>query len=213
TKPAPFERQGVTAADVIDFTPELRAEALAILAQYDHGPLFTPPSERGTALVPGIGGGASWAGAAFDPDTGRLYVTSVTAPNVVRLEDSPVGGANRDRYVGRSGRLAGPQGLPLLKPPYGRVTAIDLNTGEHAWMAPVGEGRGRHPLFEPLGLGRLGWSRRSFPLVTRTLLFVAQAGAAGARHPAPDRPWVLVPTLVSDDPGLQIFDKASGELI
>jgi quinoprotein glucose dehydrogenase len=62
TKPAPFERQGLTTADVIDFTPELRTEALAILAQYDHGPLFTPPSERGTALVPGIGGGASWAG-------------------------------------------------------------------------------------------------------------------------------------------------------
>jgi quinoprotein glucose dehydrogenase len=213
TKPAPFERQGLTTADVIDFTPELRAEALAILAQYDHGPLFTPPSERGTALVPGIGGGASWAGAAFDPDTGRLYVTSVTAPNVVRLSPPPAGSPIRDRYVGRSQRLTGPQGLPLVKPPWGRLTAIDLNAGEHAWAVPMGEGPRRHPLLEPLQLGRLGWSRRGFPLVTRTLLFVAQAGSAGPPRPAIDRPWVLVPRLVSDDPALQVFDKASGELI
>src|SRR5262245_166587 len=213
TKPVPFERQGITAADVVDFTPEIRAEALAILAPYDHGPLYTPPSERGTVLVPGIGGGASWAGAAFDPETGRLYVTSITSPNVVRLGAPPAGSPIRDRYVGRSSRLTGPQGLPLLKPPFGRLTAIDLNTGEHAWMVPVGEGPWRHPRLDGLKLERLGWNRRSFPLVTRTLLFVAQAGATGPREPAPDRPSVLVPRLVSDDPALQVFDKASGELI
>ena len=213
TKPPPFERQGIATADVIDFTPELRAEALAILGQYDYGPLFTPPSERGTVVVPGIGGGASWAGAAFDPDTGRLYVTSVTSPNVVSLSAPPAESSIRDRYVGRSQRLTGPQGLPLLKPPFGRLTAIDLNSGEHAWVMPVGEGPRRHPLLEPLQLGRLGWNRRSFPLVTRTLLFVAQAGSAGPPRPATDRPWVLVPRLVSDDPALLVFDKASGELI
>ena len=213
TRPAPFERQGIAAADVIDFTPELHAEALAILAQYHYGPLFTPPSERGTVLVPGIGGGASWAGAAFDPDTGRLYVPSVTSPNVVRLSAPPAGSPIRDRYVGRSERLTGPQGLPLLKPPFGRLTAIDLNTGDIAWSVPVGEGPRRHPLLEPLQLGRLGWNRRSFPLVTRTLLFVAQAPASGPRAPAIDRPWIRTPRLVSDDPVLQVFDKASGELI
>ena len=103
--------------------------------------------------------------------------------------------------------------MPLLKPPFGRLTAIDLNSGEHAWVMPVGEGPRRHPLLEPLQLGRLGWNRRSFPLVTRTLLFVAQAGSAGPPRPATDRPWVLVPRLVSDDPALLAFDKASGELI
>jgi len=213
TKPAPFERQGITAADVIDFTPELRAEALAILAQYDHGPLFTPPSARGTVLVPGIGGGASWAGAAFDPDRGRLYVTSVTSPNVIRLSAPQAGSSIRDRYVGHAQRLIGPQGLPLLKPPFGRLTAIDLNTGEHAWVIPVGEGLRRHPMLEPLSPGRLGWNRRSFPLVTRTLLFVAQAGASGPPQPVPDHPWVLTPKLISDDAALQVFEKASGDLI
>jgi quinoprotein glucose dehydrogenase len=213
TKPAPFERQGITVADVVDFTPELRAEALAMLAQYDHGPLFTPPSERGTVVVPGIGGGASWAGAAFDPDTGRLYVTSVTSPTVVKLGPPPLGTPIRDRYVGRSQGLAGPQGLPLLKPPFGRLTAIDLNTGEHVWVTPIGEGPRRHPLLEPLSLGRLGWNRRSFPLVTRTLLFVAQAGRTGPRQPTTDRPWLRVPSLVRDDPALQVIDKARGDLI
>jgi quinoprotein glucose dehydrogenase len=213
TRPAPFERQGVSPADLIDFTPALREQALATLERYDHGPLFTPPGERGTILVPGIGGGANWTGAAFDPDTGRLYVTSVTAPSVVTLGPPPAGTPIPDRYVGRARGLPGVDGLPLLKPPYGRVTAIDLNTGEHAWAVPVGEGPRRHPLLESLGLGRLGWSRRSFPLATRTLLFVAQAGLGRPPRPAADRPWVPVPTLISDDPALQVFDKASGELI
>jgi quinoprotein glucose dehydrogenase len=213
TRPAPFERQGVTAADVIDLTPELREQALEILGRFAHGPLYTPPGERPTVLNPGVGGGASWAGAAFDPATGWLYVTSITAPNVVTLGPPPQGSSLRDRYVGRLRGLAGPQGLPLLKPPSGRLTAIDMSTGEHVWTVPVGEGPRHHPALAPLGLGRLGWSRRSFPLVTPTLLFVAQAGSAGPSGRAVDRPWVPVPTLVSDDPALQVLDKTTGELI
>jgi quinoprotein glucose dehydrogenase len=211
-RPAPFERQDAGASDIIDFTPELREQALAILTQYDHGPLFMPPSERGTVLVPGVGGGANWAGAAFDPDTGRLFVPSITAPNVVTLVP-PEAGRISDRYVGRLQGLRGPHGLPLFKPPFGRLTAIDLSSGEHAWMVPIGDGPRRHPLLEPLQLGRLGWDRRSFPLATRTLLFIAQMGPAGRGQPAADRPWVPVPTAVSDDPALQVFDKATGELI
>ena len=118
-RPAPFERQDASPAEVIDFTPELRGQALAILARYDHGPLFTPPSERGTVLVPGVGGGANWAGAAFDPETGRLYVPSITAPSLVTLSPPPDGGAINDRYVGRLQRLPGPHGLPLSSRPLG----------------------------------------------------------------------------------------------
>ncbi|PYN85943.1 MAG: pyrroloquinoline quinone-dependent dehydrogenase [Candidatus Rokuibacteriota bacterium] len=212
TRPAPFERQDASPSDVIDFTPELREQALEILTRYDHGPLFTPPSERGTVLVPGVGGGASWTGAAFDPETGRLFVPSITAPNVVTLS-APSASSIKDRYVGRIQGLRGPQGLPLLKPPFGRLTAIDLSSGEHLWMVPIGEGPRHHPLLEPLRLGKLGWDRRSFPLATRTLLFVAQMGPAGRPQPAPDRPWVPIPRAVSDDPALQVFDKASGELV
>src|SRR5262249_10215792 len=145
TRPAPFDRQDASPADVIDFTPELREQALAILRQYDHGPLFTPPSERGTVLLPGAGGGASWAGAAFDPGTGRLFIPSATAPNTVTLSPAAAGSI-KDRYVGRLQGLRGPQGLPLFKPPFGRLTAIDLASAEHAWTVPVGEGPRRHPL-------------------------------------------------------------------
>src|SRR4030095_8324147 len=117
-RPAPFERQEASPEDVIDFTPELRALALAILSLFDHGPLFTPPSEGGVVLVPGAGGGASGAGAAFDPDTGRLFVPSITAPNVVTLSPPPAG-LIKDRYVGRLPGLHGTQGVPLFRPPFG----------------------------------------------------------------------------------------------
>jgi quinoprotein glucose dehydrogenase len=107
----------------------------------------------------------------------------------------------KDRYVGRLQGLQGPDGLPLFKPPFGRLTAIDLTRGEHVWVVPVGEGPRHHALLEPLQLGRLGWNRRSFPLATRTLLFVAQMGPASGAQPA------------SDGPGLEVFDKTSGDLI
>ena len=129
------------------------------------------------------------------------------------LSPPPEDSQLKDRYVGRARGLAGPEGLPLLKPPFGRLTAIDLRTGEHAWVMPIGDGPRRHRLLEPLELGRLGWNRRSFPLVTRTLLLVAQAGSAGPSGRASDRPWVPLPTLISDDPALQALDKMTGELI
>ena len=85
TKPAPVEIQGVREDDLIDLTPELRQSARAIVARYDHGPLYTPPSERGTILMPGVGGGPSWSGAGWDPETGMYYVTTVRLPFVVTL--------------------------------------------------------------------------------------------------------------------------------
>ncbi|HWW51899.1 MAG TPA: PQQ-binding-like beta-propeller repeat protein, partial [Verrucomicrobiae bacterium] len=91
TKPAPFDRQGVTENDVIEFTPELRKQALAILEKYNYGPLLTPPSlQKPTIEMPGIAGGASWSGAAFDHETGILYVSSVTLPYACKLSKSSV---------------------------------------------------------------------------------------------------------------------------
>ena len=137
TKPAPFDRQGVTPDDVIDFTPELRKQALAILEKYNYGPLYTPPSlEKPAIMMPGIAGGASWSGAAFDPESGSLYVSSITHPYAMTLSKSPVPGIG---YVGTRNPVETIGGIPLWKPPYGRVTAIDMNTGDHRWMAPVGD--------------------------------------------------------------------------
>ena len=85
TRPAPFDIQGVREEDLIDLTPELHKEAIDIVAKYDHGPVFTPPSERGTIQMPGIGGGANWNGAAVDPETGMLYVCTFRLPFVVTV--------------------------------------------------------------------------------------------------------------------------------
>jgi quinoprotein glucose dehydrogenase len=187
TKPLPFEQQGITPHDVLDFTPELHRVALRILHKHTYGPLFTPPTERGTITVPGVAGGASWSGAAVHPETGVLYVPSFTLPTILRVRKAAAG-EGPSPYVGVVNfGLGGPQGLPLVKPPYGRITAINLNTGEHLWMRPVGEGPRDHPALRHLHLPPLGWPRRSFPLLTKSLLFVAQQGILRMLGPSPRR--------------------------
>lgn len=194
TKPAAFEPQGITDETLIDFTPELRQEALQIIEQYDYGPLFTPPSLRGTIQFPGWAGGGEWHGAAFDPETGLYYIPSASQPIVVQLRE-----ARREReemgYVrGGPMNVGGPQGLPLTKPPYGRITAINLNTGEHEWMVPHGEGP-RQQIID-LGIldpGPVGSTSRTGPVLTRTLLFMAQRDG--------------------DRNLIRAFDKANGEII
>jgi quinoprotein glucose dehydrogenase len=213
TRPPPFERQGATEDNLIDFAPELRQEALTILNQYDHGPLFTPPTERGTMSLPSVRGGASWSGAAFDPETATLYVTSVTAPFVLKLRQPSSPEPVTDRYVGTFLLVRGPQGLPLFKPPYGRVTAIDLNRGEHIWTIPLGNGPREHPALKPLNLPPLGWDRRGFPVVTRALLFVAQEGYLSGVQRARDRVDSRIFFGAVHEPKLLVFDKATGQSV
>ncbi|MGE3509600.1 MAG: PQQ-binding-like beta-propeller repeat protein, partial [Vicinamibacterales bacterium] len=135
TKPPPFARQGITVDDLIDFTPQLRAEAKTIADQYVYGPIFTPPIVQGTngkkglLQMPGWVGGADWNGGAFDPETGALYIPSVNAPIVSTL--APPDPKTSDfRFMNplgiRDRTIVGPQGLPLLKPPYGTIVKIDL---------------------------------------------------------------------------------------
>ena len=191
TKPAPFDYQGLVVDDLIDFTPEIRAMALEAVEGFRLGPLFTPldrPVEgvtRGTVMRPPPAGAAGWSGAAVDPDTGMLYVPSRNQPAVVSLySPDPALGATvlythgapeADRLAGRARRRTPqmPQGLPLVKPPYSRMTAIDMNTGEHAWWTPTGDGdRFRnHPLLRDLDLPPLGGDNAiNGPLLTKTLL-------------------------------------------
>ena len=191
TKPAPFDYQGVTLDDLVDFTPEIRAMALEAVEGFRLGPLFTPldrPVEgvtRGTIMRPPPGGTAGWAGAAVDPETGILYVPSRNRLAVVQLytPDPALGatvdythGAPEEQMLSGAGRARGPQmpqGLPLLKPPYSRMTAIDMNTGEHLWWVPTGEGNRyrNHPRLQDLNLPPLGGDNGSNgPLLTKTLL-------------------------------------------
>lgn len=212
TKPAPFDRQGLTEKDLIDFTPELRKAALAILQNYNYGPLYTPPSlEKPTIFMPGIAGGASWAGAAFDPETGTLYVPSNTLPWAVTLTKSETPGID---HVGAVAPFETMQGIPLWKPPYGRITAIDMNTGDHRWMAPVGDLANSHPTLKQLALPPTGRPARSYVLLTKTLLIVAQEGSTQREEVAVGRPGGAGgKTLAVHEPKLLAYSKATGELV
>lgn len=175
TKPAPFEPQGISEETLVDFTPELRNEALQAIEEFDYGPLFTPPSLRGTINFPGWFGGGGWQGAAADPETGMLYIPSGSSPMVVQLVKPEAENSNFDYMRGGNGAAPTPRGLPLTKPPYGRITAINLNTGEHEWMVPHGEGvRARIIAEGVLDPGPVGSPSRTGPLLTKSLLFVAQ---------------------------------------
>ncbi len=212
TKPPAFERQGLTEDDLIDFTPELRQAALDAIAMYDYGPLFTPPTSKGLIAVPGLVGGASWSGAAVNPETGMLYVPSYSLPTIMTVNQSE----EEDAPYAYTGRFAyGPtimDGLPVIKPPYGRITAIDLNTGEHAWMSPVGDGPRNHPALDGLELPPLGWDRRTFPLLTKSLLFAAQMGIVLDRKIS-DRGNAMTYDSETNEAFLRAFDPDTGELV
>jgi quinoprotein glucose dehydrogenase len=215
TKPAPFDRQGTSLDDLIDFTPALKEQAIKIASQYLLGPLYTPPIVRdtngklATLLLPHHTGGGNWQGGAADPETGILYVASLTNQDALavavadpkRSDMGYVGGVIRGGLTGvtpasddgESGRPAqrtniGPQGLPLIKPPWGRITAIDLNSGDRLWMAANGDAPDyvkNHPAMKGIDLSNTGKPSRPMLMVTKTLLFAPEgnnlwAGAAGA---------------------------------
>ena len=210
SKPAAFDRQGLREDDLIDFTPELRQEAKAIIAKFSHGPLYMPPAEEGTILVPGLLGGADWSGAAAHPGKGLLYVPSHTLPALVWLGRVHNPLAHSAYSAGTAEPFLGPQGLPLTKPPYGRITAIDMQTGAHVWMSAVGRGPVDHPALQHLALPDLGWGNRSFAVATSSLLLVAsqdpRAFAAGRRRRRGVR---TAPT----EAYLRAFDLDTGELV
>ena len=200
TRPAPFDLQGVSVDDVIDFTPELRAEALEILEGYRIGPLYTPPSaltadNRGTVMVPGALGAAAWEGGAVDPETGVLYVGSSTVVTAVALAPDP-SASDMDFIQSSEARTPTVQGLPIVKPPYGRITAIDLKTGDHLWMIPNGDTPAairEHPALAGVEVPRTGKSTRAGTLVTGSLLFAGEG-------------W-------GGDPWLRAIDKGTGEIL
>jgi quinoprotein glucose dehydrogenase len=194
TKPPPFERQGFLADDVIDFTPALKAEALKVVSQYKIGPLFTPPIARGDEGKIGllyVPNGANWPGGAYDPETGMLYVYSHTLLRVLSLVNDPkrsdmnyINSGGGDEAGGGGGLAV--QGLPLTKPPWGRITAFDLNAGEIVWQVAHGETPDNvrnHPALKGLNIprtGRTGGAGGSSggigTLVTKTLVVSGEGG-------------------------------------
>jgi quinoprotein glucose dehydrogenase len=205
----PFTRQGVTEDDLIDFTPQLRAEAKAIADQYLFGPLYTPPpvvgEKKGLLQVPSWVGGADWNGGAFDPETGWLYVPSAQAATLSAVKEGDAKLTDflyLNPYSAADRQIRGPQGLPLLKPPYGTIAAIDLNRGEIVWNVPNGDGPRYHPLLRELNLPPLGQPGRAGPLLTKTLLFVGEGDPVAAVTP-----------VGGGGTKFRAYDKASGKVV
>jgi quinoprotein glucose dehydrogenase len=232
TKPPAYDRQGSSIDDLIDFTPELRAEAAKIVQRYKMGPVFTPPvvskaeGPLGTLAMAINSGGTNWPGGSYDPQTGILYVFSQSIMGLLSLVPGDPkmsgdfayiqgtatagprtsGGAGADAGADRApatpaadggGVLLTVQGLPLVKPPYGRFTAIDLNKGEIVWQIAHGETPDNvrnHPLLKGMNIPRTGRSGNVGSVVTRTLLisgepgvFTTPSGARGAMLRAYDK--------------------------
>ena len=212
TKPPPFARQGISLEDANDLTPKIHALAVAEMSKFRLGPLFTPPSLQGTLQRPGASGGANWGGAAFDPVTGLLYVRTTEDADTNQIckntgDDPRVDveysnncpyGATLVMYreAGGPGAAQAPESglgpIPLTKPPYAHLVAIDLNAGEIAWKAPFGEGSDEiraHSLLRDVDLpGRMGTKGNAGSLVTKGGLVFIGGG----------------------DPYLYAFDKATG---
>ncbi|HZP34413.1 MAG TPA: pyrroloquinoline quinone-dependent dehydrogenase [Candidatus Acidoferrales bacterium] len=236
TKPPAFEHQGVAIADLIDFTPELRAEAEKLVSKYRIGPLFTPPSVStidgtlGTITSPGSTGGANWPGGSYDPETHKLYVYSQEAIALLGMVPTPGPQFSDMEYVqgtagreprnstamgappppptpgaasgeGEGGATLTVHGLPLLKPPYGRITAYDMDRGEIAWQVPHGETPDNvrnYPALKGMTIPRTGQPGLVGVLTTKSLVIAGEpmftmtsTGARGAM--------------------LRAYDKASGK--
>jgi quinoprotein glucose dehydrogenase len=225
TRPPAYDRQGVTPDDLIDFTPELRAEAEERVSHYRLGPIFTPPSVSridgplGTLMAPAQGGGTNWPGGSYDPETHILYVSANSSVGALGLMP-PYPGQSDMAYIqgnavtgprtsGGAGSTAGGgrsafeipprspltpeqraraqltiQGLPLLKPPYGVISAIDMDRGELLWRVPHGETPDHirnHPALQGLEISRTGQPGSVGTLVTRTLLIAGDPQAYTTR--------------------------------
>jgi len=241
TKPPPYDHQGVTLDNLIDFTPELRAEALTIAARYKTGPIFTPPPvSKAEGPIAGFrsSGGTNWPGGSFDPETHIAYIPSFTSMPILGLlpppnkefSDLPYVSANvltGVRYISGPGENVGadapprtgpggatattndgavnanasPQGLPLLKPPYGRISAINLDRGEILWQVAHGETPDsvrNHPALKGLNIPRTGQSGAVGVLVTKTLVIAGDPLATTAGN----RPRGAM---------LRAYDKATGK--
>jgi quinoprotein glucose dehydrogenase len=198
-RPLPFARQVLTENLLTTRTPEAhRAAVEAFRAFRSDGPFVPLSVGIDTVVFPGFDGGAEWGGSAFDPDTALLYVNAnemawtgslAPTPRDRTVEQSAAGAGNPEyRFTGYN-KFLDPDGYPAIAPPWGTLSAINLNTGERAWQVPLGE----YPELAAAGMKNTGSENYGGPVVTAGgLVFI---GAT------------------SFDKKVRAFDKSTGELL
>ena len=209
--PKPLQSQGYHEEDLIDFTPELRKEAIAIMSKYAKSDTLYEPlvdvkatGHKGTLVNPGYGGGPNWNGASFDPDTGALYIPIRFKPNAAGLAPSDASRTNMKYNQSGNHVVQGPRGLPLFKPPYSEVVALNMNSGNHLWRIPLGKpgpSIRNNPAIKdlPLDWDKMGdFDIRPSPLLTKELFFLGASGnlAGGTGSPA-----------------FRAYDKTNGKIV
>ena len=173
--------------------------------------LFTPPSERGTIQVPGRAAAPTGPAPRSIPKPACFMSAPIACPLSSRFTGRSRGKASYD-FIGGIRYLSGPRGLPLLKPPFGSIVAIDMNSGEHRWRIPVGNSEAI-PAIQKLGLHeRLGLPLRSWTLVTKTVMIVVQMGYLGPPRFVPGHDFPIR-DLHNLDPHLWVYDKTDGEML
>jgi glucose dehydrogenase len=218
SKPPPFDYVNITENDLIDYTPQLKAEALAIAGRYQLGPVFSaplmrapsPPNKRGVLVAPGVWGAGNWNTGAFDPETGYYYAVSMTLPSAYGLRKPTRSNANIALYWDEDSPEndaegpygLGPRGLPILKGPYGRITAYDMNRGDKLWTVANGDGPRNHPELKDLNLPPLGSTGRPVMLVTKSLLFLGESSDA-----------ILGRAGLRGETKFRAYDKQSGQVV
>jgi quinoprotein glucose dehydrogenase len=213
TKPPAYDRQGSSPDDLIDFTPELRAEALKITARYKFGPLFTPPvvskldGPLGTLVMGPFGGGSNWPGGSYDPESHTLYVYSQRTLDSMGLVQPKPGASDMAWVLGKPADVAGApppllvEGMPIIKPPYGQISAIDMDKGDILWQVAHGETPDNvrnYPALKGVHVPRTGRSGVIGTLVTSSLVIAGESG---------------VVTMPSGQKGamLRAYDKKTGK--
>ncbi len=191
TKPPAYDRQGAAPDDLIDFTPALRAEAVKITSRYKFGPLFTPPvvsksgGPLGTLVMGPFGGGSNWPGGSFDPETHILYVYSQRTMNSMGLVQPKPGTSDMAWILGKPADATGApppllvQGMPIIKPPYGQISAIDLDQGDILWQVAHGETPDHvrnNPALKGVAIPRTGRQGVIGVLTTKTLVIAGESG-------------------------------------
>ncbi len=233
TKPPAYDRQGVSLDDLIDFTPELRRRAEEVAARHRLGPIFTPITVSdsdgviATLMLPSAGGGTNWPGGSIDPETGIAYLYSFTNVTALGLINDPERSdmnfiRGRARDIPAADAALNVDGIPIIKPPWGRITAIDLSQGAILWQIAHGataDNIRNHPLLAGVDVPRTGRVGRVGTLITKTLViagepgtFTTPSGGEGAMLRAYDkasgaeRGAVFMPAGVSGSPMTYLHD-------